>query len=487
MTMSRNTPFNSTTDETLDFHSVRDFIPTDRQRDLYQALNRAPDPGLALLGYGGAMGGGKTRAIVELAIDAALAYPGNNILVARHNFTDLSSTTMREFLAACPPELIRRRQQSPTNLLELAFPDWPSDRFSTVNFRHLSDWTGLGSQQYGSVLIDEAGEVDEEAALMLLTRLRHPAQPQRWFVAASNPWPGWFERWFVHRDLPEDALAQAYGQVAFVPARIHDNPHLPADYAQLQRALLPSDWVDRFVEGRFDAFMGRVYPHFDSQLHLWQGPLPDFSLFIGGLDFGGQANDAHYTAGIVAALARSGRGAQPSSFLPPLGGGAEDEGGTVPPLTLIRLAEFEDRGPGVTQRLEQWQRACARKLGPIRWCADRSQSAWIDHQRRLGINVVPSNGGPDSVNWGIALVQERLSSDPPTSYYTANLTRFPERMREYQWRRSQTHPVQPRKRNDDLLDADRYMHELALIRRPVRQPRITISTRPRGRIARIGD
>ena len=70
---------------------------------------------LTLLGYGGAMGGGKTRAIAELAIDAALAFPGNNVLVARHHLSDLSSTTMKEFFAqVCPTGLIiKRRQQAP--------------------------------------------------------------------------------------------------------------------------------------------------------------------------------------------------------------------------------------------------------------------------------------------------------------------------------------------------------------------------------------
>ena len=52
-------------------HHLRGFFPTQRQQELYAELEAAPNPGLALLGYGGAMGGGKTRAIVELAIDAA--------------------------------------------------------------------------------------------------------------------------------------------------------------------------------------------------------------------------------------------------------------------------------------------------------------------------------------------------------------------------------------------------------------------------------
>ena len=471
--MSPNTQPESPSAGGPDFHAARGFFPTQRQQELYAELEAAPDPGLALLGYGGAMGGGKTRAIVELAIDAALAYPGNNILVARDAFTDLSSTTMKEFLLVCPRELIRRRQQAPTPLVELALPHWPDSQASTVNFRHLSDWTGLGSQQYGAVLIDEAGEVDADAALMLLTRLRHPAQPQRWFVAASNPWPGWFENWFVRRELPEEAVQQAHGRVLFIPARIEDNPFLPPNYAQLQRALLPGDWVDRFIEGRFDAFLGRVYPYFDPVLHRWDGQLPEFTAYLGGLDFGGQAADSHYTAGIVAGVFR-----RP----PPRNRRAHDQAvrREPDPYTVIRLAEFEDRGPGVTQRLEQWQRKCANRFGRIRWCADASQSAWIDHQKRQGMHITPSKGGPDSVNWGIALVQDRLASDPPTAFYHPSLTSFPSRMSAYQWRRSQTNPAKPSKRDDDLLDADRYMHELAAGAHISRSPPILVTHYRRG-------
>ena len=214
-----------------EFHAERNLELTARQRELFCALRAGPNPGLTLAGYGGAMGGGKTKAIVELAIDAALAFPGNNVLVARQHYTDLSATTMQEFYAACPPEYLRQRVTAPTPLARLGDAGAPASDWSTVNFRHLSDWQGLGSQQYGSVLIDEAGQVDEEAALMLLTRLRHPAQPQRWFVAASNPWPGWFQRWFVGHELPEDALNAAQGQVSFIP---RENRRQPASAPELR-------------------------------------------------------------------------------------------------------------------------------------------------------------------------------------------------------------------------------------------------------------
>ncbi|MDE2968190.1 MAG: phage terminase large subunit [Chloroflexota bacterium] len=454
----RNTPDPERHQGQQPLHFTRKFFPTARQRQLYEALRSAPDPGLALVGYGGAMGGGKTRAIVEIAIDAALMHPGNNVLVARDDFTNLSTTTMKEFFQVCPPEMIWRRQQAPTNLVQLRLPSWPQGQTSTVNFRHLSDWTGLGSQQYGAVLIDEAGEVDEQAAQMLLTRLRHPAQTQRWFVAASNPWPGWFERWFVDRELDEQSLALAQGRVVFVPARIADNPHLPPNYAEQQRALHQGDWVERFIEGRFDAFAGQVYQHFDPRLHLWNAPLPPFSRYIGGIDFGGPSEQAHYTAGIVA--------------------GITSREASCGPNVLIRLDEFEERGEGVVQRLEQWQRRCRRVFGRIRWCADRSQSAWIEHQKRQRIRVVPSKGGDGSVAWGISLVQDRLGADPPRSFYTANLKRFPRRMREYRWEQRASGNPRPRKHNDDLLDADRYMHELAEKRKRTGPRRINFDLQP---------
>ncbi len=444
-------------------HEAREFCPTARQLELYSMLSEGDAAGVSLIGYGGAMGGGKTRAIVELALDAALLHPGNNVLVARQHYTDLHSTTMAEFYRRCPEHLIRERRESPTHQVEVSLSDGAAR--STINFRHLSAWTGLGSQEYGSVFVDEGGEVAEEAAQMLLTRLRHPAQQERWFVAASNPWPGWFERWFVRRELDEESLALAAGRVMFVPARIADNPYLPGNYAEQQRALHRGDWVERFIEGRFDAFAGQIYSSFEPRLHAWTGGLPNFARYAGGLDFGGLSEQAHYTAGIVAGIT-----------------GPDAPCG---PDVLIRLDEFEARGEGVMQRLEQWQRRCESVYGHIRWCADRSQSAWIDHQRRRRIDVVPSRGGDGSVAWGISLVQDRLGADPPGSFYTPNLERFPERMREYRWAGESRGGPKPVKRHDDLLDADRYMHELLQeVPQAVKLPGIEIVRQPVGRDAR---
>lgn len=423
--------------------SARKFEPTAKQRLLYEALARTPLDGMSLVGYGGAMGGGKTRALCELALDTALSFPGTRVLLARHRYTTLRTTTMEEFFGMGADQFIAGRDRTRPESARLRRKGWPEGVESVVYFRHLTEWTGLGSEQYGAVFIDEAGEVAEQAAQMLITRLRHPAQRQRWFVAASNPWPGWFQRWFAGGELPAAALARANGRVEFIPARVEDNKHLPPHYAETQRSLLPRDWVERFIDGKFDAFAGLVYPHFDPERHRWNAPAPEFSAYVGGIDHGAPSDIGHMTAAIVAGLTKEG--------------------------LLIRLAEFEQRGPNVSERLERWMAEHEARLGrPVHWRCDRSQGAWIEKMQRGGTRVAPSQGGPGSVNRGIGLVQARLADREegggPGSRFDPLLEQFAKRMREYSWeqpRLDHEGEPKPRKVDDDLVDADRYMHEEA--------------------------
>lgn len=429
---------------------------------------------MALIGYGGAAGGGKTRALVELAIDLAQDYPGNKILIGRKDLKDLKTTTMEQFDMHCPdPLIVGRNNQEYTRKIRLA--DWPEGVVSTVIFRELKDYLGLGSEEYGAALLDEAGEIPVNSARMLLGRLRWQlpdiirttpkSLTNPWgrqgrdikyvMAAASNPWPGWFESWFIKREMDEAGLQTLGSSIHFIPALPTDNPHLPHDYEARLRMTWPDDWVRRMMEGRWDAFEGQVYPMFNTSSctaggHLWDKPLPDkkeWKRVIGGLDFGGQNPYDHMTAGIVAIELKSGR--------------------------TIRVAEFEERGPGVYDRQLAWMLAqesiwCNAMTGRrIWWVADKNQSVAINQWQKMGFKVVPSKSGWDTVEHGIAMVARRLEPDPsglPGSFYTGDLTQFPQRMASYRWEEpaDDDHAVKrhPIKRNDDILDADRYMCEL---------------------------
>lgn len=429
--------------------ALEGFIPNAKQALLWDILAEAPRGSLSVIGYGGAAGPGKSRAIVELAITFALTYPGTRILIARKDFEDLRTTTMEEFYRHCPRQLLQRVHGS---------EHWcrvgvSKTSYATVYFDELKDWMSQSSEQYGFVGIDEAGEVPENALLMLITRMREPNARKYAIVCASNPWPGWFERWFVRGDLETTAaqsLKDAGARIHFIPARMSDNAeHLPDNYEAITRAMLTAtghgDWVERFVEGRFDAFVGQVHQELSME-HLWRGPLPTFERVVGGLDFGGQNPYAHKTAGVVAGITKSNH--------------------------LIRFGQFEAHGPTVFTDLLTWMERMQRDCGMrVAWVADKSQFFGIDGINRSGaFHVTESHGGKDSVSIGIGLQRQRFRDK--ASWFTEALLESPpgiggdswfRRMKAYRWAEPKSDDdlvkPEPVKRDDDLPDADRYMHE----------------------------
>lgn len=452
------------------------FRPTERQRQIWELMrNAAKEGGVTLLGYGGAAGGGKTRMIVEMAIDLALNYPGNRILIGRKDFNDLSSTVMEAFFRHVPKELIDSVNNN-QHWVKLRAGGWPKGITSVIRFRELKDWTGLGSEEYGAVLVDEAAEVSTDSVLMLLSRLRWKLPPEidpdgnkmaYFFIAASNPYPGWFKEWFVDKKLSSHIEGLGNLRIHFVPAKASDNPYLPPHYETFLRAIYPATWVKRLMDGDWDVYIGQVYPQFDPEIHEWKMRdssgkivIPGFTKLVGGIDFGHPSNTAHKTAAIVGGITKTNR--------------------------LIRLAVFEDASHDVYEKLVNWMAEQERIWGPylfvdtserrmkvfgssmegrIIWCADRTQIGWIQEMRKAFV-IMPSKGGRGSVKWGIGLVSNRLNVDEtgkPGSYYLPGMYQFVDAMRRYAWPEpveGQPPPTTPIKVDDDLVDADRYMHEL---------------------------
>lgn len=427
------------------------FTPTATQSRVWDTVAASEIGSMSLIGYGGALGGGKTRTAVELAIDLALEFPGNRILIGRKDFADLRTTTMEEFYRACPREIIHKRNDS-EHWCTIRLPDWPEGVQSAIQFRELKDYQGIGSEEYGAVIIDEAGEVPLQSAMMLVGRLRwtRTTTPIKYvFFAGSNPYPGWFEDWFVTRELPEDVLKAAGGKVTFIPSRIADNPYLPDNYESLLRAVyMDDDWLSRMVEGRFDSFTGQVYRELSTRQE-WMGPMPTFSALVGGLDFGGAKESAHKTAGVAAGITANGN----------VGIGANN---------LVRFAHFEHSGPTVHEDLWTWMRQVEVQHGRrIRWRADKTQSWGISLAQGAGFTVEPTHGGADSVDAGVGLVRRRMHDS--TSWFVPELRQVPvlngRRLNGRSWydamRRYREEDGKYIKLDDDTADADRYMHEEA--------------------------
>lgn len=466
-----------------------------RQREAYRTLLAAEPESYTFLGFGGAAGGSKTFFNARVCIELCLGFPGTRILVARQTLVSLKTTTMEEFYRQLPPELIYKRNDS-ENWVKVRNHSWPPGIYSTVFFRGIEDYQQKGSEAYQAVIIDEASETKREAAEYLITRLRWrlPKMVQQrmamqcrkiddifdlegkptgewrpcgricpdmvcpihgsefigngvryFFIATSNPWPGWFSDWFFKRQgLNTDALPNA--RVHFIQSLPTDNPFNGPNYVEVLRASLSPDMVKRMVEGRFDVFAGLVYEGFNPDIHAWRGPIPDYVRVIGGLDFGQESSTAHFTTGIVGLVTATGR--------------------------LIRVDEFKERGPNVYERQALWMQKMQEKWGKpigkrIEWRGDRSQAVGIKYMKQAGgFFITMSKGGPDSVDAGIKHVAELLNvrqDKYPGSFYLpaghelGGCPQWEQEMREYA-RDPDTMKVV--KERDDLVDADRYMAEL---------------------------
>jgi hypothetical protein len=473
-----------------DFERIESPVFLPRQKAAYRKLLESAPGSNTLLGYGGGMGGGKSIFLATVAYELCLAYPGTRVLLARDTLAALKESTMRDTLAIIPPMLILKWNQS-EHYIRLRRDTWPAGVYSTIIFEGIHDYQKMGSGAYQAILIDEASEVPAEAARYLLTRLRHKLPPKvealkkqqcrfiidtedggagvcgrlcpsgecplhgeefvgngtkYFFIATSNPWPGWFTDWFFKGDLAEEIKNQPGIHVHFVRSLMRDNSHLPEHYESLAAAGLTPDERRRFIDGEFDVFSGMVYEGYDRKTHSHHGPIPPYTRVIGGLDFGQESSSGHYTTGVVSIVTANGR--------------------------IITVDEFKKRGADVYKQQGEWMIAMQEKWGKpikkaIEWRGDKSAALGIKFMKDAGFSITKSNkAGLDSVDAGIKHVATFLNKRGdgyPGWFHLAEgheMGSVPNLIAELKEYRRHPETLKVIKEKDDVVDAWRYSFEL---------------------------
>jgi len=188
-------------------------------------------------------------------LQLSLDYPGNVGFMGRHELNSFKATTYKTLLESIPDNLIRSHHLSDRTITLI--------NGSKIMYGGLKP-TGSGtdrvnpldrikSMELGWFAIDESSEVVEQAFLLLASRLRlmrNGARPHYRGLLASNPEPGWLKVRFV------DQRIKAH---RFIPALPKDNPHLPEDYEEQLRQLFPDEWVQKYLDGSWDALEGHNY------------------------------------------------------------------------------------------------------------------------------------------------------------------------------------------------------------------------------------
>ena len=214
------------------------------------------------------MGGGKSRALCEDVFQDLLDYPGIQIPIFRNSHVSIIQTTRRTMIQeVIPPQLLQKcknRASGGEDYIQL-----PNG--STVHFAGLEDPVRWFSSELGGVGFDEAHEIQEDAVVKIITRLRQRNTPRKIRLCFNPDNPGhWLWQWiFAGSDktpwgrykpelLPTDAT-NPIGDIEFFLAKAADNPFLPEGYVDGELGGLPEHLRRRYLEGIWEFIGGKTY------------------------------------------------------------------------------------------------------------------------------------------------------------------------------------------------------------------------------------
>lgn len=254
--------------------------------------------------YGGAAGGGKSKACVMDAVLRCLRHPGTRAYLFRRTYRELEDTLIKEAMASIPREI--GTYQSTSHDMKLI-------NGSVLCFRHCQNENDRFLYQGAEIhwlYIDELTHFSKVVYDYLKTRLRaHVALGIRPVARCTSnpggPGHGWVKAYFVDRGeyfkmhrvkVKSNVLGEEkVSLVQYIPAFATDNPHITKDYIYeleqkpeaLRRALLNGDW---------DAFEGQAFPEYvDDPAHYADGvgthiirafEIPDWWQRYRSFDFG---------------------------------------------------------------------------------------------------------------------------------------------------------------------------------------------------------
>lgn len=258
-----------------------------------------------IIGYGGAMSGGKTRSICELALDWMLNHPSIEFPIVRQTHTSITDTTRKIFMEQVLPSELKGRKDL-VRIVDSQGKDFVEFLWngSKVNFIGLDNPGKLYSGEYGGAMFDEAHQISEHDVLEVNHRLRqrcpdciengviqtethpgcthmplkmifafNPASPNhwlnKWFRLGATPTEWGFTRDFIRpTDADEDS---SIGTMDFYQALATDNPFVSKKYienklggmsAPMKRRYLLGMWEHIDGSGFFDADgLTRLHEH----------------------------------------------------------------------------------------------------------------------------------------------------------------------------------------------------------------------------------
>jgi PBSX family phage terminase large subunit len=228
-----------------------------------------------------------------------MMYPGSRFLICRKEARSLQNSTIKTLLEKVIPKdmIIAYNQQKG----EIIHRTLNAEKNSTITFCGLdkkadqSYPTKIASTEYSWIFIDEGTEVEEGDWNMLITRIRHKAQPDapNMMWTATNPdSPIHFLYKFFFETKAEDR--------EYILVTPYDNPYNSKDYLHSLETSLSGIAKERLLYGKWVQAEGIIYSSFDPNVHVVKNsvflPIKDYD----SIEFGADQNYPLPRAGILA-------------------------------------------------------------------------------------------------------------------------------------------------------------------------------------------
>lgn len=266
----------------LDVFRLLEYSPTPKQQMFHAATE------FDVL-FGGAAGGGKSKALVMHAIRECVRHPGIRVGAFRRTYGELKESLLAELALTSYARAVGAVWRGGD--YDLRFPNG-----SLLMFRYAESMTDASRRlggQYQLLLFDERTQTNPDVVAFLESRLRsgRAEVPVLGIRSATNPGgPGHSAvkaRYIKPTNYGATTITDKRGRtVRFIPSLLADNPHINPEYAADLMAL-PETQRKAYLEGDWDVFAGMMFPEWSHDRHVVKPmSLPESWQRYCGVDWG---------------------------------------------------------------------------------------------------------------------------------------------------------------------------------------------------------